>query len=150
MMKKNKHQGISLLELMLSLAIIAILLVMATRYYQITRQSQQVEEGLELMTSIYTAGSSYLESNPSFSGVTLQTFINNGSVPASFKNSATINPWGGALTVTGSAQNLVVGMTNIPDKACNNLDAKVKQKFGVSTSSCNNNTYSYTLTFERR
>lgn len=136
-MIKHKQQGISLLELMLSLAIIAILLVMATRYYETTRMSQQVDEAAEMVTAVYAAGNSWLESNTTFNQPDmLQAFVNNGSVPADFK-SANINPWGGYVQVTGiSTKNLTMTMSNVPSTGCLNLAAKVSQKMPGSTTSC--------------
>ena len=50
----RKEKGIGLLELMLSLAIIAVLLIMATRYYQSTRRSSQLNQIVQT-TNAYIA-----------------------------------------------------------------------------------------------
>lgn len=146
-MKRHKPQrGISLLELMLSLAIIAILLVMATRYYQITRQSQQVDEAVEMITAVYTAGNSWLESHTGFADNMITEFIKDGSLPADFAN-PNVNPWGGKLEAAPyltTLTTLTVTMENVPSTACQNLAAKVSQKMPGSVSFCLPTKYSQT------
>lgn len=152
-MSSKQQHGISLLELMLSLAIIAILLLMATRYYNTTRMSQQVDEAAEMVTAIYTAGNAWLESHATFDQPDmLQAFVNDGSVPANFK-AANINPWGAGLTVKANGvSTLILTMAAVPATACQNLREKVAQKMQgtVVNTSClpeQSNPQTFAVTF---
>ena len=48
----RREQGIGLLELMLSLAVIAILLVMATRFFGVTHRAQAVNHATKEVTVV--------------------------------------------------------------------------------------------------
>ena len=54
-LNRSKQRGISLLEVLLSLSVIAIILVMATRYYRSAQQSQQVSNAVSMISGIVTA-----------------------------------------------------------------------------------------------
>lgn len=60
-MKKN-NKGIGLLELMLALAIIAILLVMATRYYMSASLNSRINQAGDALTSLPAAGECWASS----------------------------------------------------------------------------------------
>jgi type II secretory pathway pseudopilin PulG len=138
---KTKILGISLLELMLSLAIIAIILVAAMRYYQTTRESQQVNAAAEMVTAVYSAGASWIQFNKDFSGVNIAAFVSNGSLPASFAN-PNANPWGGAIntapgqTTPPNTFALTVSLTHVSTTACSDLAAKVQAKMPNATANC--------------
>ena len=51
----SRQQGISLLELVLGLAILAAILVGGMRYYQTVQQAAKVNESLAMIKSVYTA-----------------------------------------------------------------------------------------------
>ena len=62
-LKRSGQRGISLLEVMLSLSIIAIILVMATRYFRTANQSQQITNAVSMISGIVTAETQYAASN---------------------------------------------------------------------------------------
>jgi Tfp pilus assembly protein PilE len=137
----RKVTGIGLLELMLSLAIIAILLLVATRYYESTRTSQQVNEALEMVIAVFDAGNSYLQSNDSFPPNVpgqdmIAVFASTNDVPSDFTK-PNANPWGGGIRAreTNGTQ-LIVQMDRVPMEACQNLLAKVQAKLNSLNSAC--------------
>lgn len=128
----EKYSGIGLLELMLALAIIALLLIAATRYYLIARAAEQVEEGGNIVTAVYSAGQNWLENKDTLTGVTITDFVANASVPSDFgKTNAT--PWGGSIGVTGNANVLTLTFDKIPATVCQNIKPKILNKFANST-----------------
>lgn len=141
-MIKQKNNGIGLLELMLSLTIIAILLVSATKYYAGARNSQQVNDGAQMVIAVYTAGQNWLRSHDDLSGVTgINIFVNDGSVPKDFML-ASANPWGGSIDAFVSPQSktsLEIDLHQIPEEACYNLGQKIKAKIpGTQSTTCTN------------
>ncbi len=84
-----KQMGIGLLELMLSLAIIAVLLVMATKYYQQARMNQQINEAISLSQAIVAASANWVIGRDGYSGLSMDELINNAYLPAGSKR----NPW---------------------------------------------------------
>lgn len=125
-MQKRKIRGISLLELMLSLAIIAILLVMATRYFSSVRSEQQVDETVKMVQQVTGAADNWLATYKSFqkgsvNGISMPDLINQGLVPNSFNTS----PWNAPFAIQAQSpdQTMIViyGITTVAD--CANLQA---------------------------
>lgn len=143
-MPANLQRGISLLELMLSLAVIAMVLVLATRYFMNTRTSQQVNEAAEMITAVYAAGESWLQTQNSLEKNMIPIFINNGSIPSDF-NESNINPWGGDIEAIGDDEKLTVILNQVPADACQNLAVKIQQKMHPTQVTCHqtsNNVFS--------
>lgn len=114
LLKGKKQTGIGLLELMLSLAIIAILLVMATRYFTSARQSQQVASAVSLVNAITAAASNYAatEGNGSAPG-------SMGALASFLPPESSTDPWGGTVKVGGtSATAFTIALGNAPADAC--------------------------------
>ena len=126
----GKQRGIGLLELMLSLAIIAILLVMATRYYIITSRSQQVNQTAGLVGVLqggianWKAGkATYTPTNaPALSGAVLESM---GLVPGpNWDGSKVVNRWGNEVTITGTGATATIIM-DLPNWACTSVADKL-------------------------
>jgi hypothetical protein len=133
MVKQLRQCGIGLLELMLSLTVIALLLVMASQYYGTVRTNYRVHEGLGIIHAVYVASESWLQNNPTIPASPLSGFTKNGSLPSDFdptNPSPLLNPWGGDLKAAGKDQTITITMSNVPTTDCNNLTAKLQQKLG--------------------
>jgi len=127
--KQNNQRGIGLLELMLSLSIIAILLVMATRYYISANQSQQISNSVSMVSGVISGGANYsTQNNGSYANVSLLSLVQGGYIPASFCGSGNANgtctgqgadPFHGDLNVSPvAANNYQITMNNIPTNIC--------------------------------
>jgi Tfp pilus assembly protein PilE len=116
----TKQRGIGLLELMLSIAIISILLIMATRYYQNANQQQRISNTLSMVSGILGAEGNYYMANQVYTADTTSL-----QLPANI----TTNPWGGGaigLDVNGGKGPVTLTVSNIsqsPTDVC----AKVLQ-----------------------
>ncbi len=126
MMKINqtlkKQRGIGLLELMLSLAIIAILLVMATRYYVVSSRSESVNRLVTLIGALKGAIASY--NGPLSTSSNIATdLINIGAVADADLNAdknGVISQYG-PVTFTGATDGVTFTLTNLPQDVCNAL-----------------------------
>ncbi|EKD75638.1 MAG: hypothetical protein ACD_44C00072G0007 [uncultured bacterium] len=123
------QRGIGLLELMLSLAIIALLLVMATRYFSSARLSQQIAAAVSQVQAIAAASQSYyIGNNNLMTGVSTAIFASNNTYlvnPASTQHS----PWGGNITIAPFGTNAAVTITipDVPDaNTCTRLIAALQ------------------------
>jgi len=132
---KRTNKGIGLLELMLSLAIIAVLIIMVTRYFNPASLAQQTNDSVDMIQAVATAGQRWLLTNDTYStgpNQVLTDFVDRNYLPASFSNLQ--DAWGGTVTVTGNNPDsndahfvgpyLNVQMTNLTQEACNTLQAK--------------------------
>jgi type II secretory pathway pseudopilin PulG len=145
--KLCKAKGIGLLELMLSLAIIAILLIMATRYYQSASNSQKVSQAVDMFAAMKGAAQNYHNSQGS-TGVyasSVAELVGKGYLPASYLDGGTYSssatskvssPWNTAISISGASGQATVSMV-VPDvQSCeqvvNKLAATISSAAGES------------------
>lgn len=133
--KLRNRKGIGLLELMLALAIIAILIIMATRYYQSASTSQKIADAQGQITAIMTAATSWAKgfAPPSYTGVSM-TAISGGLPKTLAGTGANASPWGTNISVaagTPASTTFTITFTGIPGYSC---DA-IKAKYPAATSS---------------
>ena len=133
----KKPFGIGLLELMLALAIIVAVLLVATRYYKVTRTTEEINEASQMINAIYVATMSYAHNSNITSEDLIPVFVKNGSLPEAFGKS-TANPWGGTIDASpiDQLQQVRITLTNIPFNACQNLAEKFKNKADVDSTTC--------------
>ena len=79
---KVKQAGISLLEVLLSLAIIAIILVMAVQYFTTASTNQKLNMVRTAIGVDMSAVESYAINNPSFSTLSWDVLVNGGYISA--------------------------------------------------------------------
>ena len=153
MMMMKKIRGIGLLELMLSLAIIAILLVMATRYYSATTKSQRVDDTIQLIGELETAINAQITNDGTAYGqINLTTLVNNGYLSAARVLTASDNkiknPWGGdGAVLTFGTNDVKVTLPSVPDLQCKDLSKKFFGGDGSAgcASSAGISTFTYTI-----
>lgn len=126
-------RGISLLELMLVLLIIAIILFTSIRYYQVASENLKVAQAVEMVNTISNATAKWLEGQAQLTpDFRVDTLVDAGLLPAYYKTA--LDPWKGELMVlsgSGALTQLTIVMLQVPKAACENLLARV-QKYGVS------------------
>lgn len=107
----NKQVGISLLEVMLSLSIIAIILVMATRYFFVASNNQNINKVRGQVGLVVAALQEYRNHHANYTGVSMDKLITDGFVPQNSDVSGSAgsymlnNPWNNSITVTPTVSN---------------------------------------------
>jgi type II secretory pathway pseudopilin PulG len=108
--KTSYQSGVGLLELLLSLAIIAIILIMTTRYYTVSSASQKVNAAVEMVNQVKVAMDKTLATVPAGSVPTelptIVLLVQQGLLPASYvstlegdKSSSRTNPWNESISI---------------------------------------------------
>ncbi|HLD17388.1 MAG TPA: prepilin-type N-terminal cleavage/methylation domain-containing protein [Coxiellaceae bacterium] len=118
------QRGISLLEVMLSLSIIAIVLVMATRYFHVASDGQSMNQVREQIGAVITALQNYNPGSDDFTalgsdGTTVlyeAGFLAQSSdlvVTGSGESTMAVlkNPWGSVISITGNVNGAIVATT---------------------------------------
>ncbi|MCD6039799.1 MAG: hypothetical protein K0S27_1199 [Gammaproteobacteria bacterium] len=132
--------GVTLLEIMLVLAIAAMVILMSIRYYQSASNNQKINSALNVITAIVSAGESYLTTAPSggLSAVANANFAPylGGTMPTS--------PWGGPVTVTGAtATTYTISMpASTAAGVCTQMSALLAQNNKFTDVNCANGTLS--------
>lgn len=138
-MKRSNQRGIGLLELMLSLAIIAILLIMATRYYQTTKQSQEVNDAVQLVNSLVGAMSNYRTDHPTkFKNVSVgvKDLTDVGYLPSAYGDGKNTSPWRTSIGKSNIGNNgeVYVNIYSIPYGACQQLAGRLSSSCQIQGS----------------
>lgn len=124
--RKQKNSGISLLEVMLSLTIIAIILVMATRYFGIARHSSQLNVATSQIGEIKQGYIRYQQDNNAYD-TDLATLATDGYITK--QTASGVDPWGGnytpdvaanppQLAISGTGEDCVALAARFSDGAC--------------------------------
>ncbi len=136
--KLKQQRGIGLLELMLSLGIIAVMLIMATKYYNSTKVQSNVNTAVQNIQAAYAACEASLNDAPDGTLCkNTDTLSKNGYLPVGFAGDATSeNPWGGTFTIdySGSPRTVNISVKDVPDVDCNILVNRLQQTLVTSTS----------------
>jgi len=156
---QSKQRGIGLLELMLSLSIIAILLVMATRYFVIANENQKINNALSMVNGYAGGAAQYATVNHSYSAMTTKALVDGNYLPNVFGGSdgfgAGANPWGGDMTtkeVTNTSfKVLITGIPQLADQTpntCTKLLGVINSSIkGLATGCGGEGTGTITVTF---
>jgi prepilin-type N-terminal cleavage/methylation domain-containing protein len=134
---QRKQQGVSLLELMLALLVISGLLLLATRYYQQTRESLRVTQAIEMINNVVNASYKWLAGQPNFSSsnpsFSIPILVTAQFLPQSYGTTVinTANPWKGSINVVAASTDnnyITISLSNIPPKSCQNLIEKMQNR----------------------
>jgi type II secretory pathway pseudopilin PulG len=129
---KYRQRGIGLLELMLSLAIIALLLIMATRYYTTATQSQQVSSAVSMIQGIRAGAHVYYSQGGTPATLTMKALMDAGLVPKEF-GAVGGSPWQSTMTLAAAADKPpILTIPNVPAAACTMLGNMLKNQMTVS------------------
>lgn len=96
--------GVTLLEIMLVLAIAAMILVMSVRYYNAANSSQQANAFIQTIQAIIGAAGQLTQETGSMSAVS------GGQITNLLGSTALNLPWGGTLSISGSTDELVMSI----------------------------------------
>jgi type II secretory pathway pseudopilin PulG len=141
MVKLSKMIGVTLLEVMLVLAIAAMIIVLSIRYYQSAQTSQQVNAAMNQVQAIIAAADGIALGTGSYTGVTLATVAGAITPGATTMNS----PNGAAITMTtGTATTYTVTM-NL-GTACEAVKARLVTVPKMAAGTCTGG--SITLTYD--
>jgi prepilin-type N-terminal cleavage/methylation domain-containing protein len=127
-----KQAGISLLEVLLALAIIAIIYVMSMQYFTTATYQQKLNMIRTLIGADMAAVQSYGINNPTYKNLSWYTLVTNGYINEDPKNidcsggsCMQKTPWGSDITlnsVSGTSGEMPYLSIPLPDPAyCNNL-----------------------------
>lgn len=122
--------GVTLLEIMLVLAIAAMVIVMSIRYYQSASTNQKINAAVNTVVAIVAAGENYLSANGGFTGISpsqVAPYLPGGSMPKS--------PWGGAITMgASSSTSYTFDIPNTTAGTCIQINNLLKGNTKISAS----------------
>lgn len=153
--KANNQVGISLLEVMLSLSVIAIILIMATRYFFVASNNNKVNTTISQVGALIAAAHSYKGAAATYK-LTPQLSIDALKAAGQLDNfpgyddqrKQLLTLWGGIISIAPDESAGEARITvNMPDnaKCLAILRAYPTQTGGNITSACNGAVFTYTF-----
>lgn len=138
---RNNCRGIGLLELMLSLIIIASVLLMATRYFIQASAANKVTETTQIIGTLVDASFKWLEAEPDFKNLDLNKLVEAKLLPEDWRDKK--DPWGGSIKISpyGGSQNyqtIEVMISGAPKTACENINDIMNKQGMISEQVCTN------------
>ncbi len=118
-----KQRGISLLEVMLSLAIIAIILVMATRYFGLASNTSKLNTATSQLNEVKGGLAQYQLTHGSLTGATITELGNEALITSetAANGGNGVNPWGGNISISTTGGSATINMSGVPAESCQNL-----------------------------
>lgn len=115
-MKRIKSiYGVTLLEVLLVLAIAAMIIVMSIRYYQSASASRQATEALQKIQGIVAAADALAQASGSYTAVN----ISNDTLKPLLPGGGLSTPWGATITVGGAtATTYTINIGSVPVGVC--------------------------------
>lgn len=136
-------RGVTLLEVMLVLAIAAMIIVMSVRYYQSATSNQQANAVMGQVQAIVAAADQLAQATGSYQG-------NLGDLPSLLPQNGLQTPWGQAITVTATGTSTyTIQIDAVPVGVCPLVRSKLLANAHFSTGdnctgSVGNLTFTYT------
>lgn len=119
MKKQNKSSlGVTMLEIMLVLAIAAMVIVMSVRYYRTTSGNQQSNAVLQMIQAIQ-ANADVLSQESGTYNAPAATAATTANIAPMMPSGSMAAPWGDTVTVTdAAASSYKVTFPNMPNAVC--------------------------------
>lgn len=150
MKKIFRIAGVTLLEVMLVLAVAAMIIVMSVRYYQTATTNQQVTAALSIIQGISAAADGLGQGSGSYSTGGVSTTTIAQLMPSGVKNTAgtaMTSPWGGAITIGSvTASTYQITFDKMTQAVCALVKSRLTASSKFSTSSTCSTTLNNTLT----
>jgi len=138
----KKQRGISLLEVMLSLSIIAIVLVLAAKYFFAASNNQSLNRTRSTIGLVVSAVQSLKANQADYTGIdtekvaSTELLANSGDVSS---GTAIKNAWGSDIVVAPNSSNVEITTTLPTDNDCKALENS------YTSSSCSGAAFSLTV-----
>ena len=144
MKKFSRMIGVTLLEVMLVLAVAAMIIVMSIRYYQSATANQQVNGTLSLLQGIQAGMDSLAGGVRGYDQLTLP-----GDLVKVMPGDEIRTPWGTEVTVTaGSATTYTVTLPSMGGTICDMVSVRLAQDSKWTVPTCSTATQNYQFTYD--
>jgi len=130
--KSISTRGVTLLEIMLVLAVAAMIILMSVRYYQSATSNQQANSALQQIQGITASADTLAQSSGSYAAANVSTTTLAPLLPGGAANAFT-TPWGTTITIgaiTGSSYTVTLPAT--PAAVCTILTSRLRQNVHFS------------------
>lgn len=136
-MKQLKStKGVTLLEIMLVLAIAAMVIVMSIRYYQSATTSSQANAAISQIQAITAAADNLAIGAGSYSGIPTGALASTTGIGAILGAANLLSPTNGAISVTAVTTTTYSMSMTLNPAICESVKAKLAATAKITASAC--------------
>lgn len=152
--QRHKNLGVTLLELMLVLSVIAAIALAVTRYYATAREEAKITQAVSMVNDVVSASFTWVGGFSNFGGdpqasppisLNTSTLVKAGLLPAIYLK-ANANPWQGSIKVAvgkADTNKMEVTLDKVPINSCTALKKKIENVGGDTLgSTCSSGSFS--------
>lgn len=124
----KSHKGLTLLESLLVLGLIAFVITGALSYFNSATNDQKVTSTNSAIASMSSGVKSLYRGQTNYTSLTTEIAIRSGKVPSDMVQSDTEirNAWGGSVDFTGNSRDFEIEVDSLDFEACVNLASAVR------------------------
>lgn len=142
MKRFGKSSGVTLLEILLVLAIAAMIIVMSVRYYQSATASQQANAAISQIQAITAAADQIAQGGGTYSAAT------QAKIASFLPGKALVSPWGLPITISGNKGNeYKVTLDGIPVTVCSLMHTRLSTDNHYKLDACPTTTANWAYTY---
>jgi prepilin-type N-terminal cleavage/methylation domain-containing protein len=131
---RKKIKGFTLVEILLVIAIAALIYMIVTRYFESARNAEKVNEAIGIVQSVRAASAEWVAGKPDYTGISMADLSNYGLIPRALGIGVGTGPWGGNIMVEPDSNSHQVRITLTNVQFCTNLLGKFQNQ--VVTQTC--------------
>jgi prepilin-type N-terminal cleavage/methylation domain-containing protein len=133
----QKQRGVTLIELMIGIAIIAAIIAGAIMLSSTATTANKVKDATSNVSIIKSAIINLYANEASFDGLSTSVLKSSSGIPAKLKGTNTINsPWGvDSVSISSANSNTqaTISYSNVPSDACVDFTKNIYQEFDAVT-----------------
>jgi Tfp pilus assembly protein PilE len=138
----KRQAGATLIEIIMVVALMAIITIGALTYYNSASQSSKVQDVVTTLTSLTSMIRNQFASQGNYTGLDEQVVASFGNVPKTMRVDDTTelkHPWSsaanavliGPINGAGTASEFYIQLADLPTRACTDIVTKTFKSFGV-------------------
>lgn len=135
--------GFSLIELLLSMAVIVLIIFASLRFYSSVQNAHQIRYSLQAIKDTREAAAEWAKSTADYTGISMTLLKNSGLLPAYLDDGSAKTPWTTNIVVQANATTAteldIVFKAPIPEWACLSLKQNLSnQAVSITPTDCAN------------
>lgn len=121
----NKMKGLTIIELMIGMAILAIFIVTITRNIPVAKEQSRITSVVQMISDAQKGATAFAAGSGVYTGATVDALVARNLLPVNITDGVGENPFGGDLVIVSNDPiEVTISFTNIPAEAGIDLAAK--------------------------
>lgn len=121
----NKMKGLTIIELMIGMAILAIFIVTIARNIPVAQEQSRITSVVQMISDMQKGATAYASGSGVYTGITLAKLVERNLLPVNITDGVGENPYGGDVSIApNNATSITITLTVVPNESGADLMAK--------------------------